>query len=85
MKELKLRNPIIEIDLADHRIDWTKESIVEEVCQLLFRRIEWSKQQLSPKSRIFVNLRDFPIAMNQYPERVLRVVQYISSLSESRR
>ena len=85
MKELKLRNPIIEIDLADHRIDWTKESIVEEVCQLLFRRIEWSKQQLSPKSRIFVNLRDFPIAMDQYPERVLRVVQYISSLCELRR
>ena len=85
MKELKLRNPIIEIDLADQRIDWTKKSIVEEVCQLLFQRIEWSKQQLCPNSRIFINLRDFPIAMTKCPERVLRVVQYISSLNELRR
>ena len=85
MKELKLRNPIIEIDLADQRIDWTKKSIVEEVCQLLFQRIEWSKQQLCPNSRIFINLRDFPIAMTKCPGRVLRVVQYISSLNELRR
>ena len=85
MKELKLRNPIIEIDLADQRIDWTQKSIIEEVCQLMFQRIEWSKQQLCPNSRIFINLRDFPIAMAKCPERVLKVVQYISSLNELRR
>ena len=85
MKELKLHNPIIEIDLADQRIDWTNKSIVEEVCQLLFQRIEWSKQQLCPKSKIFVNLRDFPIAMTKCPERVLRVVEYISALDDLRR
>ena len=85
MKELKLRNPIIEIDLDDQRVDWTKKSIIEEVCQLLLKRIEWSKQHLCPNSKIFVNLRDFPIAMTKCPERVLRVVQYLSSLSELRR
>ena len=82
MKELKLRNPIIEIDLADQRIDWTKKLIVEELCQLLLERIKWSKQHLCPNSKIFINLRDFTTAMTKSPERVLRVVQYLSSLNE---
>ena len=80
MKELGLRNPIIEIDLANKQVDWEGKFTVKDLCQLLLKRIEWAREHLSSDAITFVNLRDFPIAMSDAPKRVLEVVEYISSL-----
>ena len=80
MKELGLRNPIIEISLANKTVDWEGKFPVKDLCRLLLKRIEWIHQHLSSEAYIFVNLRDFPIAMTEAPKRVLEVVDYISSL-----
>ena len=80
MKELGLKNPIIEIDLVNSRIE---NSDNNEVCQFLQTRFEWIKENLSLNSKKFVNFRDFPIAMRKYPSRLLNVVKFIGSLSES--
>ena len=85
IKELKLRNPIIEMDLADQRIDWVKKCSIKDVCQLLKKRIDWVKQEICPKSKILINLRDFPFAITIYPDRVLEVVKFIGSLQELKR
>ena len=85
MKKLKLRNPIIEIDLADKSVDWDNKFTVQNMCELLLQRIDWSLDNLSEEARIFVNLRDFPFAMIDVPERVLTVVHYLASLSIGKR
>ena len=80
MKELNLRNPIFEIDLADKNVDWTNKFTVDKLCQLLLRRINWTYENLSGDTRIFVNFRDFPFAMKAAPDRVLTVAHFLAKL-----
>ena len=84
MKEHGLRNPIIEIDLASKSINWDSFS-VQDMCSLIKKRMEWSHENLSADTKIFVNLRDFPIAMMQAPERVLAVVDFLASMAPEER
>ena len=84
MKELGLRNPIIEIDLADSSVDWKRFS-TEDMCDLLRQRIDWAHENLCDNSKVFVNLRDFPFAMIDVPERVLTVVRSLGCSSKERR
>ena len=84
MKTLGLVNPIIEIDLANDFIDWNGFT-VQDMCQLLLRRIKWSRMRLSPDAKIMVNLRDFPDAMVHHMERVFTVVDFLGSLSDDER
>lgn len=76
-KELKLPNPIIEVDLAYYAFDYEKWT-VEKICALIDKRITWAREELGEDSRIYVNLRDFSDAMAKAPERVFSVVKYIS-------
>ena len=85
MQKLKLRNPILEIDLADKAVDWDKKFTVQNMCELLLQRIEWSLDFLCSEARVFVNLRDFPFAMIEVPERVFTVVHYLASLPTGKR
>ena len=85
MRKLKLRNPILEIDLADKAVDWDSKFTVQNMCELLLRRIEWCLEFLCRESKIFVNLRDFPFSMIDAPERVLTVVHYLASLPSGKR
>ncbi|KAL9952434.1 hypothetical protein ACROYT_G039691 [Oculina patagonica] len=84
MKALGLVNPIIEIDLATDSINWDAFT-VQDMCQLLLRRIKWSLMRLSPDSKIMVNLRDFPDAMVYQTERLFTVVDFLGSLSDDER
>ncbi|KAL9952350.1 hypothetical protein ACROYT_G039593 [Oculina patagonica] len=84
MKTLGLVNPIIEIDLAIDSINWDVFT-VEDMCKLLSERIKWSRRNLSPAAKIFVNLRDFPDAMVYQMERLFTVVDYLGSLSAAER
>ena len=84
MKAFGLVNPIFEIDLANDSINWNGFT-VQDMCQLLRRRINWSRMRLSPDAKIMVNLRDFPDAMVCHMERVFTVVDFLGSLPSAER
>eukprot|EP00111_Clytia_hemisphaerica_P012427 TCONS_00036470-protein len=77
-KELNLPNPIIEIDLAYFAFDYEKWNL-DKICELLDKRIKWTRENVSKDSKIYINFRDFSDAMVKAPERVLGLVRYISS------
>ncbi|KAJ7371282.1 hypothetical protein OS493_026926 [Desmophyllum pertusum] len=84
MQEVGLINPIIEIDLAIDSINWDVFT-VQDMCQLLVQRFNWSRKKLSPNAKIMVNLRDFPDAMVYQMERLFAVVDFLASLPASER
>ena len=77
-KELNLPNPIIEVDLAYFDYNYEKFT-VEKICDLIDKRIKWVRKEISEKSKIYINFRDFSDAMLKAPERVIGVVKYLSS------
>ncbi|CAI8022165.1 hypothetical protein GBAR_LOCUS13038 [Geodia barretti] len=81
MKTLQLQNPIIEIDLADSRIDWEKFT-VERVKNLLQERIKWVKENLAVDGNVLINYRDFSIAMLDptTTHRILSVTEFLARL-----
>ena len=85
MEELKMRNPIIEMDLEDSRLRWNKKSLIRDLCSLLLTRIQWAKQHLCSDANIFINFRDFPLVMDKFPGRVLQIVRFLGRLKESLR
>ncbi len=80
MQRFGLSNPIFEIDLANRAVSWNQKFTVEDLCGLLLKWFDWARQHLSSGARIMVNLRDFPLAMDSVPERVLTVVQFLACL-----
>jgi Ca2+-binding EF-hand superfamily protein len=84
MKELGIRNPIIEADLAYPSIDY-KIFNVEKITKLFSQRMEWVRENLSRDAKIFINLRDIADAIINEPERVFKVVKYLSSLPANQR
>lgn len=84
MKELGLRNVIIEADLVYRGIDYKKFK-VKNICDLFSQRMKWVRENLSKDARIFFNLRDLPDAMSTKPKRIFEVVRYLSSLPPDER
>ena len=86
MKALQLPNPILEIDLADSRIDWEKFN-VKRVTDLLLVRIRWIKQNLSTDANVFINFRDFSVAMADptSTNRILSITEFLARLPEETR
>ena len=84
-KEFGLRNPIIEIDLADKKVDWNGKFTIDDYCLLILDRIEWAIKNLHQEPNVFINFRDFPFAMQENPERVLTVVKFLATLPEEQR
>ena len=84
MKTFGLYNPIIEIDLIDKSVDWTKFTVID-MCHLVSDRMNWCRQNLTSSAKIFINLRDFPLVMVEIPERALEVVSWLSALHPDQR
>ena len=84
MKELGIRNPIIEADLFFPSIDY-KIFNVKRITKLFSQRMEWVRENLSKDAKIFINLRDLPEAIINKPKRVFKVVKYLSSLPANQR
>ena len=84
MKELGIKNPIIEIDLFDPGIDYGIFN-VERITKFLSERMEWVRKNLSPDSKILFNFRDIADAIINEPKRVFQVVKYLSSLPPNQR
>ena len=80
MKTFGLRNPVIEIDLVDPRVDWNGRSTIDDYCHFLRKRIEWAIKHLYHEPNVFINIRDFPLAMQENPERVFTLVKYLAGL-----
>ena len=84
MKELGIKNPIIEMDLVYRGINYKKFK-VENINQLLSDRLKWIRENLSPDSKVFINPRDLPDGMVKKPKRVFKVIRYLSSLPRNER
>ena len=78
MDQFNLKNPIFEVDLADSNVDY-KIFTMENYCDILMKRIQWTFENLSKDAHIFVNLRDFPIVMMKAPERVFSLISFMAS------
>ncbi len=84
-KKYDLANTFFEMDLADSNCEWGTKFTVDDACKLLKKRINWTYNQISPSAKILLNIRDFPTAMTDAPERVLAVTKFLSQLPKDRR
>ena len=80
-KEFGIKNVVMEIDLLYYSIDYEVFN-EKKICQMLAKRIKWMRENLSPDSKIFVNLRDFSPCMLANPARQLYVVNFLASMKE---
>ena len=78
-KEWGLINNFFEFDLTDGNIEWGTKFTVDDMCQLLKLRID-QVRAYTKTGKILLNFRDFPLAMRDYPDRVLYIVRYLSRL-----
>jgi Ca2+-binding EF-hand superfamily protein len=84
MKQLGIRHAIIEFDLVYKGIDYKKFK-VRDICALMKKRMDWCRSKLHRHSKVLFNFRDFTDAMRLKPKRVLKVVNFLSSLPEDER
>ena len=84
-KKYGLANTFFEADLASKDCKWGVKFTVNDFCMLILKWIKWVKENISKDARILLNLRDFPVAMTNVPERVLEVVTFLARLPEEHR
>ena len=84
MKDLGIKNVIIEADLVWAGIDYTKFKVAA-INRLLSERMAWCRENLSKDSKIFINIRDLPDGMVKKPKRIFKVIRYLSSLPQDER
>ncbi len=78
-----IANTIFEVDLASDDVEWGVKFTTEDLCQLIFKWIKWVHDNHSDASpRILLNLRDFPYAMTNVPERALEIVTFLAKLPQ---
>merc|ERR1712180_315232 len=78
-KQLGIKNVIIELDLLYYNIDY-KVFNAEAMCDLVIQRLQWIQENLGADSLACINIRDFAEAMKYYPNRVFKIVNFVSSL-----
>ena len=81
-KKFGIPNVLFEMDLADPNVDWKSKFTIHDMCKLLEKWMNWCYDNLSPKSKVLYNFRDFAFAMKTVDGaiRVLTVVKYLGSL-----
>lgn len=84
MKELGIKNAIIEMDLVYRGIDYKKFK-VEAINDLLRERLRWIRKNLAQDAKVFINLRDLPDGMVKKPKRIFKVIRFLSSLPKDER
>lgn len=83
-KELGIHNVMMEFDLVYYGINY-KVFTMKKLCALMSKRFKWIRENISPNSRIFVNIRDFSDCFLKKPRRLFKLVNYLSSLPENER
>ena len=84
MKELGIKNAIVEADLVWQGIDY-KRFKIEAICELFSQRIAWCRANLAKNARVLFNIRDLPEGMKTKPKRILKAVRYLASLPPAER
>ena len=47
--------------------------------------MEWVYDNINSEARLFLNVRDFPMAMSEAPERVLTIVRFLANMPPKQR
>ena len=83
-KKFGIMNVMIEFDLMYHKVNYEKFDM-DKLCKYIKNKVYWIRANLSPKSLIFLNIRDFSNTMKHHPERVWKVVNFLSTLPPEER
>ena len=70
-----MENPILEVDLA-------VSSLHNVFFQLLAEQVQWCRDNISKSSKVCINIRDFPQAMEEFPQRVEDFIKSFQTLDQ---
>jgi len=83
-KRFGIQNVMLQLDLIYYKIHYDTFDM-EEVCNYLFDKIAWIRDNLSKEAIILVNLRDFSKCMMEFPQRVASLVNFLATLPAEQR
>jgi len=83
-KQFGINNVMLEFDLMYYKIDYD-DFDMDEVCWYFRDKVDWIRANLSPRSLILINIRDFSQTMEHEPHRVGHFVNFLSSLPPEER
>jgi len=83
-KEFNIMNVFLEVDLNYYGINYD-EFNMDELCKYTMNRVNYIRKNLSEKSLILINMRDFSATMELHPERVHQFTRFWSSLPKKER
>lgn len=78
-------NPFFEVDLANEDVEWDTKFTADDMCQLIYKWMKWTYDNIEKKARIVINIRDIPLVMHNKPERLLHVVKFLAELPKEHR
>lgn len=78
-------NPFFEVDLANEDVHWDTKFTIDDMCQLIYKWIKWTYDNIDKNARVAINFRDIPSVMNTKPERLLKLVKFLSELPKEHR
>jgi len=75
-------NTFFEMDLANEDIEWDTKFTIDEFCQMIYKWMKWTYDNITKDARILFNFRDLPYCMirETAAERLLYVVRFLSKL-----
>jgi len=83
-KQFGINNVVLEFDLMYYQIDYDTFNM-HKICHYFIDKVNWIRTNLSPKSLILVNIRDFSQTMEFEPDRVGYFVNFLASLPPAQR
>ena len=84
-RQYGLYNTFFEVDLADPNCLWGTKFTAIDMGKLIEKWMNWVYDNINPKARILINFRDLPAVMDEAPERLLKVVEYLATMPASKR
>ena len=78
--DLNIPNTFFEMDLANEDVEWDTKFTVDDMCQMIYKWMKWTYDNITKDARILFNFRDLPFCMTVAPDRLLYVVRFLSKL-----
>ncbi|XP_065892202.1 uncharacterized protein [Dysidea avara] len=79
-RDLSIPNTFFEMDLANEDVEWDTKFTVDDMCQMIYKWMKWTYDNITKDARILFNFRDLPFCMTVAPDRLLYVVRFLSKL-----
>jgi Ca2+-binding EF-hand superfamily protein len=80
-----LYNTFFEIDLCDDNCKWEEKFTIDDMCKLVEKWMNWVYDNINPKARILINLRDLTDVINRHPDRLFKFVSFLARMPEEKR